>query len=250
MHTLMPVFFFLLGLTFGSFFNVVGLRLPKNEPFGSERSYCPACKKQLAAVELIPVFSYIVQKGKCRNCQKSISFMYPAIEFLTGILFMHSYIYFGLEWELITALLLMSMLMILLVTDISYMLIPNKVLLFFLPLFVIMRMIHPLEPWWYSLAGAALGFGLLFIVILLSKGGMGGGDLKLFAVLGVLLGPWGLLLSFFLSCLFGAVIGMGLIIFKVIRRREPIPFGPYIVTGTIITYFYGENIIQWYVTFL
>jgi len=250
MHTLMPVFFFLLGLTFGSFFNVVGLRLPKNEPFGNERSYCPACKKQLAAVELIPVFSYIVQKGKCRNCQKSISFMYPAIELLTGILFMHSYIYFGLEWELITALLLMSMLMILLVTDILYMLIPNKVLLFFLPLFVIMRMIHPLEPWWYSLAGAALGFGLLFIVILLSKGGMGGGDLKLFAVLGVLLGPWGLLLSFFLSCLFGAVIGMGLIIFKVIQRREPIPFGPYIVTGTIITYFYGENIIQWYVTFL
>src|SRR5699024_3636428 len=136
MHTLMPVFFFLLGLTFGSFFNVVGLRLPKNEPFGNERSYCPACKKQLAAVELIPVFSYIVQKGKCRNCQKSISFMYPAIELLTGILFMHSYIYFGLEWELITALLLMSMLMILLVTDILYMLIPNKVLLFFLPLFV------------------------------------------------------------------------------------------------------------------
>src|SRR5699024_11082454 len=109
MHTLLSIIFFLLGMTFGSFFNVVGLRVPKNEPFGNERSYCPDCKSQLKAYELIPVLSFLFQKGKCRNCKKKISFMYPAIELLTGILFMYSYLHIGLEWELITALLLMSM---------------------------------------------------------------------------------------------------------------------------------------------
>src|SRR5699024_376396 len=188
----------------------------------------------LKAYELIPVLSFILQQGKCRNCKKKISFMYPAIELLTGILFMYSYLHIGMEWELITALLLMSMFMIILVTDMSYMLIPNKVLLFFLPLFIIMRMIRPLDPWWDALIGAALGFGLLAVVILLSKGGMGGGDLKLFAVLGLILGPWELLLSFFLSCLFGALIGMGLLLSKTIKRGQPIAFGPYIVAGTII----------------
>jgi len=250
MGTLLVITFFLLGITFGSFFNVVGLRLPKNEPFSNDRSYCPSCKKQLKWYELIPVLSFFIQKGKCNNCKSKISWMYPAVELLTGFLFMYSYLQIGLEIELITALLLVSMLMIILVSDITFMLIPNKLLLFFLPLFILMRILHPLDPWWLAIAGAVLGFIMLALIIIISRGGMGGGDMKLFTVLGVILGPWKLLLSFFLACLIGAIVGILLILFKVIERRKPVAFGPYIVIAALISYFYGDTIIGWYIGLL
>src|SRR5699024_11733347 len=126
-----------------------------------------------------------------------------------------SYLKIGFEVELITALLLMSILMIILVSDITYMLIPNKVLLFFLPLFIMMRIIQPLEPWWSALIGGGIAFLLLAIIILVSKGGMGAGDMKLFGLLGIVLGLSKVLLTFFLSCLLGAVIGMCLLFFKI-----------------------------------
>lgn len=250
MNALIGILFFLFGVIFGSFFNVVGLRLPKNENFLNDRSHCPSCKKQLRAHELIPILSFIIQGGKCRNCNAKISWKYPMIELLTGLLFLCSYLQIGLELELLTALLLVSMLIIIVVTDLAYMLIPNKVLLFFLPLFIVMRIIEPLDPWWFPIVGFILGFVMLALIILVSRGGMGGGDMKLFAVLGVVLGPWNLLLCFFLACLLGAIIGILLQLFKVIKRNQPIAFGPYIVVAALITYFYGESIILWYLNFL
>lgn len=148
--------------------------------------------------------------------------------------------------ELITALLLISMLMIILVSDITYMLIPNKILLFFLPLFIIMRIIQPLEPWWSSVVGGGGAFLLLAIIILVSKGGMGAGDMKLFGLLGIVLGLGKVLLTFFLASLLGAVVGLFLLGFKIIERKQPIPFGPYIIVATIISYFYGDLFISWY----
>lgn len=245
----MIIFIFLFGITLGSFFNVVGLRVPKKIPFANDRSFCPSCRKQLSWYELIPVLSFILQRGKCRNCQQKISPIYPAVEILTGLLFVLSYLKIGFEVELITALLLMSILMIILVSDITYMLIPNKVLLFFLPLFIMMRIIQPLEPWWSALIGGGIAFLLLAIIILVSKGGMGAGDMKLFGLLGIVLGLSKVLLTFFLSCLLGAVIGMCLLFFKIIKRKQPIPFGPFIIAATIISYFYGDLIIQWYFGF-
>ncbi|SET45005.1 type 4 prepilin peptidase 1 Aspartic peptidase. MEROPS family A24A [Oceanobacillus limi] len=249
MYILISTLFFLFGLIFGSFYNVVGLRVPKNEPFTNDRSICPHCKQTLSWYELIPVLSYIFQGGKCRNCKTKISMMYPIIELSTGILFSLSYVKYGFTMELITSLLLVSMLMIIVVSDIKYMLIPNKVLLFFLPLFVILRIITPLDPWWSSLTGAISGLGIIAIIILISRGGMGAGDMKLFAVLGIVLGFKNVLLTFFLSCIIGSVFGVVLILIKFIKRNQPVPFGPYIVLATLLTYFYGEKLIDWYINF-
>lgn len=241
---------FVFGLVFGSFFNVVGLRSPRDETFVNDRSYCPNCKHQLSWYELIPVVSFLIQKGKCRNCNQRISIIYPTTELLTGFLFAFSYIHIGLELELITALFLMSMLMIILVSDISYMIIQNKVLLFFLPFFIIMRVIVPLEPWWSSIVGGLVAVVLIAIIIIISRGGMGAGDMKLFGVLGIILGTSKVLLAFFLSCLIGAVIGIFLLAFKIIERKQPIPFGPYIIVAAILTYFYGDAMINWYFNLL
>lgn len=240
------VVFFLFGTVFGSFFNVVGLRVPKGILFTSDRSYCPTCKHQLSALELIPVISYLVQKGKCRHCKSSISLIYPLIEFSTGVLFAYAFIHFGFSLELITAILFISMLMILFVTDISYMLIPNKILLFFLPFFLIMRILAPLDPWYDALIGAAVGFVVLSGIILMSKGGMGGGDMKLFVLLGIVMGWKATLLTLFGASLFGVVIGGGIMLIQKADRKQPIPFGPYIIVAALLSYFYAEQIISLY----
>ncbi|SEQ11095.1 type 4 prepilin peptidase 1 Aspartic peptidase. MEROPS family A24A [Virgibacillus subterraneus] len=240
------IFFFLLGLIFGSFFNVVGLRLPENIPFANDRSICPHCKHQLSWFENIPIISFVIQGAKCRHCKKEISFIYPVIELFTGILFALSYSLLGLNLEIITAILLISMLMIILVSDITYMLIPNRVLLFFLPLFIIIRIIQPLNPWWSSILGVIIGITILALIIIISRGGMGAGDMKLFGILGIILGVDKVLLAFFLSCMIGAIIGMMLLLFRVIERNQPVPFGPYIVAATLITFFYGELLLNWY----
>ncbi|WP_100012101.1 prepilin peptidase [Lentibacillus sediminis] len=241
--------FFLLGLIFGSFFNVVGLRLPQNIPFANDRSACPHCHTQLSWYENIPLISFLLQGGKCRHCKRRISFIYPAVELFTGGLFAISYINFGLDWELLTALLLVSMLMIIFVSDIAYMLIPNKVLLFFLPLMIGMRIIVPLEPWWSPIAGGLIGIAVVALIILVSRGGMGAGDMKLFGVLGIVLGTEKLLLTFFLSCTIGAIVGLVLLVGKVIDRKQPVPFGPYIVVAALISYFYGGELIRLYLNF-
>lgn len=243
------IFIFIFGITLGSFFNVVGLRVPQKIPFTNDRSNCPSCHKQLTWYELIPILSFFLQRGKCRSCHKKISPIYPSVELLTGLLFISSYLKIGFEVEFITALLLIAMLMIILVSDITYMIIPNKVLLFFLPLFIIMRMIQPLEPWWSAVIGAVVAFLLIAIIILISRGGMGAGDMKLFGLLGIVLGTGKVLLTFFLASLLGSIIGMCLMLFKIVERKQPIPFGPYIIIATIISYFYGDLFIMWYLKF-
>jgi len=124
------------------------------------------------------------------------------------------------------------------------------VLLVFAGLFLLERILWPLSPWWDSLLGAILGFTLLLLISLVSKGGMGGGDIKLFALLGLVLGVKGMLLSFFLAVLFGAVLGILAILLRLVKRRQPIPFGPFIAAGTLVSYFWGSEIIQIYLEFL
>ncbi|WP_078555370.1 prepilin peptidase [Bacillus alkalicellulosilyticus] len=248
---MMDVYIFILGLILGSFYNVVGLRVPQKQSIVTPRSHCTKCKRTLTALDLIPFFSYVFLRGKCRGCQTKFSPIYPLMELATGLLLLLSYLYFGFTWELAVALLFMSMLVIITVTDISYMLIPDKILLVFAPLFVLLRVfLAPLDPWWDMFVGAGVGFGLLLLIAFVSKGGMGGGDIKLYAVLGLVLGLQNVLLSFFLATFFGALFGaVGMLLGKV-KRGKPMAFGPYIVLGTIIAYFYGDLLINWYLQFL
>lgn len=235
------------GLIFGSFFNVVGMRLPSKVGFVNSRSSCPNCKKILGVKDLIPVISFIVLNGKCSNCGQRISFIYPVIELSTAILFLLSYNCFENSSDFLGAILLSSLGIILTVSDIKYMLIPNSLLLFFVTIFIVYRTIYPLDQWYASLLGAAVGFFLVMLIILVSRGGMGAGDMKLLGVLGILLGVKLTLLTFFLATLIGTIVSLLLLAFKVIKRKEPFPFGPSIAAAAFISYLYGNEMITFYI---
>ncbi|MEQ2529386.1 prepilin peptidase [Bacillaceae bacterium CLA-AA-H227] len=237
---------FLYGLVLGSFYNVVGLRVPEKKSIVTPRSACPNCHHTLTALELIPVLSYIIQGGKCRQCQSRISPIYPIMELVTGMLFALAPFVLGWSLELIVAWTMISLLVIIFVSDITYMLIPDKILIVFAGIFLLERLIVPLTPWWDSLPGAVIGFTLLLVIAIVSKGGMGGGDIKLFALIGFVLGTKTMLLSFFLATLFGGIVGGIALLFKLIERKKPIPFGPFIALGTLVAYFFYEKIILLY----
>ncbi|KAA0549237.1 prepilin peptidase [Bacillus sp. BGMRC 2118] len=244
-------YIFIVGLVLGSFYNVVGLRVPNNESIVKPRSACPRCHSTLTPLQLIPVFSYLFQGGKCRTCKTTISPLYPMMELATGVLFVAAPLIMGWSLELFVAWTFISLLVIIFVSDIKYMIIPDKVLIVFAVLLLAERLLlSPLTPWWDSLVGATVGIGMLMFIILISKGGMGGGDMKLFGVIGIVLGWKLVLLAFFLSTLIGTLLAMiGLVIGKV-KRGQPFPFGPSIVIGSLITYFYGEHMISWYINFI
>ncbi|OCA92971.1 prepilin peptidase [Bacillus wudalianchiensis] len=244
------VFFVTLyGLLFGSFFNVVGLRVPAGQSIVRPRSACPKCGHMLTARELIPVLSYMMQGGKCRVCRTGISPLYPVTELATALLFLYAYLSFGLTPAFFMAVLLISMLVIITISDLAYMIIPDKILLFFAALFIVGQLLWPLSPWWDSLLGAAVGFFLLLLIAIVSKGGMGGGDIKLFAVIGFVIGTKAVLMTFFLSCALGAFIGVFLLFFGIVKRGKPMPFGPFIAAAAISVYFYGDRVIDWYFSF-
>ena len=240
------VVFFLFGLLLGSFYNVVGLRVPKKESIVTPPSHCTTCQKRLQPIDLIPVFSYIFLRGKCRQCGAKISSIYMLTEFVTGALFAFSYWKFGFTAELVVALLFISLLVIINVSDIAYMLIPNKILLFFLPLFIVGRVFSPLSPWWDSIVGALVGFGILYLIAVVSKGGMGGGDIKLFFLIGIVLGTVNSLLTLFLASFIGMIVGIIVLKVRGQGRKTPVPFGPSIAIAAVIIYFYGEALIDWY----
>ena len=240
---------FIYGLLFGSFFLVVGFRLPLRKPFLWERSACCHCHTPLKFYELLPVLSYVIQRGRSRCCKTHISVLYPFMELLTGSLYAFCYINIGIKWELLGALLLVSLLMIVLVSDLKFMVIPNQLLLFFLPFIILVDNIMLKKPFMDSFIGAAAGFGVIGMMILISNGRMGAGDMKLFGLLGWMLGMKLVLMTLFLACTFGAVIGGLLLLTRRIDRRQPVPFVPYIAIATIISYFYGNPLYMWYASF-
>ena len=240
------ILFFIYGIVFGSFFNVVGLRVPKKESIVSGPSHCTTCDRKLGALDLVPVFSYLFLRGKCRGCGSKISAIYPFMEFVTGVLFTLSFFKLGLSGELVIALLFVSLLVIITVSDIAYMLIPNKVLLPFAVVLFGVRLFVPLELWWDSLVGALVGFGVLYLIAVVSKGGMGGGDVKLFFVIGLVLGTVHTLLTLFLASVIGTIAGVILLKRAGKGRKTPIPFGPSIALAAVIAYFWGADFVAWY----
>ncbi|MGE7952241.1 prepilin peptidase [Lysinibacillus xylanilyticus] len=236
----------LFGFVLGSFFNVVGLRIPIKGSILRPPSHCIHCKRKLTVLDLIPVLSYVFLGGKCRSCGQKISGIYPLMELITGILFALAYWKLGFSAEFFVALVLISLLAIIVVSDFAYMLIPDKILLFFLPLLIIGRLISPLSPWWDSIVGAVVGFCILYSIAALSKGGMGGGDIKLFFLLGLVLGTIHTLLTLFVSAVIGMIVGIVVLKVRGQGRKTPIPFGPSIALAAIVVYFYGDALMNWY----
>lgn len=236
MPTLNLIILFLLGTLLGNYADRTGARLAflyaDGEEIESEFS-----ERQKWMLFIRPAF---VEEGKIRRSIVSV---------MGGLLAVFAFLAHGYSLELVVSLALLVMLLMIFTTDLLSMVIPNRVLLLFLPVFLLLRILEPLDPWWSAFAGGAVGYLLIFIIILVSRGGMGAGDMKLFGVLGIVLGLKEVLLAFFLSCLIGAVIGIIMQLMGRTGRGQAIPFGPYIVAGTFITYFAGERMLEFYASF-
>lgn len=240
---LLPVFF--TGAVIGSFLNVVICRLPAGQSLLYPPSHCPVCLNSLRFYDLVPIFSYLFLKGKCRYCSSSVSWQYPAVELLTGFLFVLAVIKYGLTWSALRAMVLFALAVPVAVIDWRHKVIPDKLNLtgfvLALPLLFESREILLSGAW-----GFLAGGGLLWGVALLSRGGMGGGDIKLAAVLGLLLGWKQLLVALFLAFAAGSIIGAAMLLLKKVRLKEAIPFGPYLALGAVCAALSGDRIVMWY----
>ena len=232
--------FFILGLVFGSFFCCVGLRLSTNKKFINDRSVCDNCGHVLKWYDLIPVFSYIFLRGRCRYCHKRISILNLFIEIVTGVLFALSYYSFNLSLELLLALSIVSLAMIVFVSDLTYMIIPDEVIVFFSIEFLILKfLIDGLGSVLLSLvSGASLFFFMYFLMrlgnALFKKESLGGGDIKLLFVLGLVIEPFLGLVTIFLASLIALPVSLYLL-YK--NKEHMIPFGPFILIAFLIIFF-------------
>lgn len=236
----------IVGLIVGSFLNVVAWRSLRDMSIIFPPSHCPSCKHRLSPLDLIPVLSYLYLRGKCRYCETNISALYPLAEIITAILLYWSYKKIGLSLELVPISFLMMLLVISVLTDLRKMLILDKVTLPFTVVFLLLRTFIGEEPFFYYVLGGMIGFTLLFVLSLISKGGFGGGDVKLYLAIGVALGPRYTVLSFTFATILGAIVAVSLLIFRKIEKKQPIPFAPFILFGTVVAYFYGDDFLTWY----
>lgn len=236
----MEILFFITGLIFGSFYNVVGLRLPNGESIIKPGSHCPKCNHKLSWYENIPVLSYIFLKGKCKNCKQKISFIYPAIEILTAILFTANYVIFGLTYECLIGVILSSLVSIIFVSDSKYMIINDSPLIISSLLITIIKIINNgLKEALYSISSGLLIFIIVYLLMLLGnflfkKESLGGGDIKLSFVAGLSLGPalgiFYIVLASFLAFPYAMYI-------SVKGDEGMLPFGPFLATSMLLLYF-------------
>lgn len=241
----------LFGLTIGSFLNVCIYRIPKGESISYPPSHCMGCGTRLKHLDLIPIISYLLAKGKCRYCGEKISLQYPIIEILNAFIYVLLFYKFGLSLLLIKYSILCSVLLVISIIDFDHKIIPNSINLFLLIYGIIFNIIDfSFSNLTSNLLGLFIGGGLFLLIAIISKGAMGGGDIKLVAVLGLLFGFKKILLITFLSFIIGAIISILLLLFKIKKRKDYIPFGPFICIGAFITIIYGNNIIEWYLNTL
>jgi leader peptidase (prepilin peptidase)/N-methyltransferase len=242
------IFFLTFGLIIGSFLNVCIYRLPQNQSIITPPSHCPQCQQRLQLWDLIPSLSWLWLRGKCRYCRAPISGRYAFVELLTGILFLVCFIIVGWSLELIKALILTSFLIVITFIDIDHQLILDKILIWMAGIGVAINVfIGPPVPGILNmLLAAAVGGGVLLLIAVLTRGGMGGGDVKFMAVLGLWLGWPYVLSTMLLSFVIGGIMGVLLLLFKLKGRKDFIPFGPFIAVAAYITFLYGTDILFWY----
>ncbi|MNH85363.1 Type 4 prepilin-like proteins leader peptide-processing enzyme [compost metagenome] len=250
MSIFIAIYVTLLGLMLGSFYNVVALRIPEGESIIHPPSRCSSCGTRLHARDLIPVFSFLLSGGKCRYCSVKLSAIYPLGEAATGLLFLWVYLRTGLTGESLVGLTLVSLGVIVTAADLKYMRIPNKVLLFFTPILMILRLIYHDNSLWSHILGAFAGGGIILLIILISRGGMGMGDAKLLALCGLVIGLPGTLLALFIACVLGTVVGGAMMLGGTVKRKQHIPFGPWLIIGILVSYGYGSQIISGYLSLI
>ena len=248
---LLPAFAFIFGMVVGSFLNVCICRLPKNESIISPPSHCPGCSCQIRWYDNIPVVSYLFLRGKCRGCGTHISLQYPSVELLNGILTLCLFHRFGPTLAFAVLFLLCSALVVITFIDIEHQIIPDEISLPGIAIGFICSFFLKGHSWLNSLLGILLGGGTLLLVAytyqrVTGKDGMGGGDIKLLAMMGAFLGWKAVPFIVFASSLVGSVIGISIMLLQKKDGKLAIPFGPYLAFGAVLYIFYGKPLIRWY----
>ncbi len=234
------VIFFILGLLMGSFFTVVGYRLPKRENFITNRSYCDKCHHELSMLDMIPIFSYLFLKRRCRYCKSKIDDTSTYMELFTGILFALSYYVFGFSYELLIALGIIAMLIIISVSDINYLIIPDELLIFFTGYFLIITCLKSgVMNSLFSLLSGLVLFSVMYGMMLLGnllfkKECLGGGDIKMMFVFGLVIHPLLGLITIFIA----SILALPVSILLLLKKHENlIPFGPFLLISFAFIYF-------------
>lgn len=239
MQIIYLIIFFILGCHMGSFYTVIGMRLPKHEDFFFSRSHCDKCNHPLSMLDMIPVLSYLLLKGRCRYCHKKISNISTYMEIFTGVLYALSFWIFGFSYELLVALGLVTLLSIISVSDIMYYIIPDELLIFFTGYFLIANALNKgVEQALMSVMSGVILFAIMYLIMTLGnfifkKETLGGGDIKLMLVIGIVLNPFLGIISIFLSSFIALPISL-LILLK--EKKNIIPFGPFLIISAILIY--------------
>ena len=245
------VYALIFGLCVGSFLNVVIARLPAGRSVISPGSACPRCGSAIAWYDNLPVLSYVLLRARCRACQNPISWRYPAVELICGMLFALAYLHFGPTSRLAAALVLLGALIAITGIDFDHQIIPDMLSIPGIAVGVLWSFAPGGIGWRDSALGVLVGGGVFIAIILasslvLGQPGMGVGDVKLGAMLGAFLG-WKLaLLSILLSVLVGGPLAATLLATGRKARKDPLPFGPFLALGGMVSLFWGETLLAWY----
>jgi len=241
----------LFGALVGSFLNVCIYRLPRHESIAWPGSHCPSCSHPIAWYDNIPIVSYALLAGRCRHCAIRIPYQYPLVEALNALGYVWIVWFFGMTWSAAAYGILYSALLVVAGTDLSHKIIPNAITFPGIILGLLSAAtILPLG-FFNGLLGVLVGGGILWLLAwaspyLFGKEGMGGGDIKLLAMIGAFLGWKPALMTIMLGSFLGSLVGVGLIAAKVIRREDYIPFGPFLVCGALVSLFFGQSLLDWY----
>jgi len=243
---------FVLGAVIGSFLNVVIYRLPRELSLVTPGSQCPRCEQPVRWFDNIPIVSYLMLRGRCRNCGQGITMRYPTVELLTAVLWTLCGAEFGMSWYLPPAILFVSALVAIYYIDLDHYIIPNVIVLPVGLIGLAANIAISLtgdetsphwQPWYAYLMAGLASAAFFFIVALLYKGAMGMGDVKLAGMMGFFLGK-AVLVGLFLGFLIGAVTGVVLMAAGVKGRKSRIPFGPFLALGAIIALFFGSDLLE------
>jgi leader peptidase (prepilin peptidase)/N-methyltransferase len=236
------------GAVLGSFLNVLIVRLPLDESVVSPRSRCPGCRQPIVWYDNIPILSWLVLLGRCRNCKERISVQYPLIELVTALIWVAALWHYGLNFTALAAAIFGTILLGIAITDARHYLIPNEYTWGGLPVGVVLSLRAGIGGLAESLIGAAIGFALLYLVAVVGekafkKEAMGGGDIKMMAMVGAFVGWKGVLLTIFGGSLLGTLVFAPLLLFKVKRL---VPFGVFLAAAAAIAFVFGDRLIEWY----
>ncbi len=245
------LFAFLFGSVVGSFLNVCICRMPKDESVVSPPSHCPYCPYQIRWYDNIPLVSYLLLRGKCRGCGAHISLQYPLVELLNGVLTLLLFLRFGPTPVFGVLFLFCSALVVITFIDIEHQIIPDEISLSGIVVGFILSFFLKGHTWLNSLMGILLGGGTLLLVAyayqrFTGKDGMGGGDIKLLAMMGAFLGWKAVPFIIFAGSLVGSVVGISIMVLQKKDSKLAIPFGPYLAFGAVLYIFYGKTLIRWY----